>query len=80
MVRTSGAQYKLRMAKKCERETERHSKAEKCYHHSEGTEMCYSRISNWKAAGSDQVQGFWFMKTTSLHPKLKQHLQECVNA
>ena len=23
---------------------------------------------------------FWFNKATSLHPKLKQHLQECVNA
>ena len=37
-------------------------------------------MSNWKAAGPDHVQGFWFKKATSLHPKLKQHLQECVNA
>ena len=36
-------------------------------------------MSNWKAAGPDHVQGFWFNKATSLHPKLKQHLQECVN-
>ena len=37
-------------------------------------------MSNWKAAGSDNVQGFWFKRTTSLHSKLTQHLQECVNA
>ena len=39
-----------------------------------------ARMSNWKAAGPDHVQGFWFKKVTNLHPKLKQHLQECVNA
>ena len=33
-----------------------------------------ARMSNWKAAGPDHVQGFWFKKATSLHPKLKQHL------
>ena len=31
------------------------------------------RMSNWKVEGPDHVQGFWFKK-------LKQHLQECVNA
>ena len=35
-------------------------------------------MSNWKAAAPDHVQGFWFRKDTNLHPKLKQHLQECV--
>ena len=39
-----------------------------------------ARMSNWKAAGPDHVQGFRFKKATSLHPKLKQNLQECVNA
>ena len=39
-----------------------------------------ARISNEKAAGPDHVQVFLFKKATSLHPKLKQHLQECVNA
>ena len=37
-------------------------------------------MSHWKAAEPAHVQGFWFKKATSLHPKLKQHLQECVNA
>ena len=37
-----------------------------------------AKMSNWKAAGPDHVQGFWFKKATSLHPKLKQHPQECV--
>ena len=36
--------------------------------------------SNWKATGPNHVQGFWFKKATSLHPKIKQHLQECMNA
>ena len=39
-----------------------------------------ARMSNWKVPGSDHVQGFWFKKTTSLHPKLKHLLQDCVNA
>ena len=39
-----------------------------------------ARMSNLKAAGPDHVHGFWFKKATSLHPKPKQHLQECVNA
>ena len=39
-----------------------------------------ARMSNWKAAGPDNINGFWFKKATSLHPKLKQNLQECVNA
>ena len=30
-----------------------------------------ARMSNWKATGPDDVQGFGFKKTTSLHPKLK---------
>ena len=36
-------------------------------------------MSNGKAAGSDHIQEVWFKEATSLHPKLKQHLQECVN-
>ena len=39
-----------------------------------------ARMSNLKSAVPDHVQGFWFKKTTSVHSKLKQHLQECVNA
>ena len=36
-------------------------------------------MSIGKASGPDYVQGFWFKKATSLHPKLKQHSQERVN-
>ena len=36
-------------------------------------------MSNWKAAGPGHVQGFWFKKAISLHPKHKQYPQECVN-
>ena len=39
-----------------------------------------ARMSNWKAAGPDHVQGFCFKKVTSLHPKLNNILQECANA
>ena len=66
------------MIEESERETERHTETRKCYHHSEGTKAGYARLSNWKAAGPDHVQGFWFKKATGLHPKLKQHLQVCV--
>ena len=44
-----------------------------------GLKQAISRMPNWKAAGPDHVQGFWFKKATSLHSKFKQHLQECVN-
>ena len=44
------------------------------------SKQAIARISNRKAAGPDHVQGFGFKKATSLHPKLKQHLQECVKA
>ena len=37
-------------------------------------------MSNWKAAEPDHLHGFWFKKATNLDPKLKQCLQECVNA
>ena len=44
-----------------------------------------ARMSNWKASVADHVQGFWFKKSTSVHPKLKQHAHtgvcacECVH-
>lgn len=31
-------------------------------------------MSNWKAAGPDHVQGFWFKKMTELHPRLQEFL------
>ena len=36
-------------------------------------------MANWKAAGPDLVQGYWFKKLPGLHPRLQLHLQECVN-
>ena len=36
------------------------------------------RMANWKAAGPDGVQGFWFKKLTSLHVVLTDALRECV--
>ena len=45
-----------------------------------GLKQAIARMSNWKAAGPDHVQGFWFKKATSLHSKLKHHLKECLNA
>ena len=39
---------------------------------------CFSRMSNWKAARPNHIQGFWFKKATSIHHKLKQNLQRCV--
>lgn len=37
-----------------------------------------SKMANWKAAGPDQVQGYWFKKMTGLHPRLQLYLQDCV--
>ena len=36
------------------------------------------RMTNWRAAGPDQVKGFWFKKLTSLHLVLTDALKECV--
>ena len=38
------------------------------------------RMANWKAAGPDGVQGFWFKKLTSLHVVLTDALRECVES
>ena len=38
-----------------------------------------SKMANWKAAGPDLVQGYWFKKLSVLHARLQLHLQECVN-
>ena len=37
-----------------------------------------SKITNWKAAGPDLVQGFWFKKLTGLHSRLQECLQDCI--
>ncbi|XP_037776982.1 uncharacterized protein LOC119573954 [Penaeus monodon] len=37
-----------------------------------------SKMANWKAAGPDLVQGYWFKKLPGLHPRLQLHLQDCV--
>ena len=37
-----------------------------------------SKMANWKAAGPDLVQGFWFKKLTGLHSRLQECLQDCI--
>ena len=37
-----------------------------------------SNMANWKAAGPELVQGFWFKKLTGLHARLQECLQDCV--
>ena len=36
------------------------------------------RISNWKAPGHDRIQGFWFQKFTSIHGRLAQEMNRCL--
>ena len=38
-----------------------------------------SKMANWKAAGPDLVQGYWFKKLPGLHPRLQLYLQECMH-
>ena len=38
-----------------------------------------SKMANWKVAGPDLVQGYWFKKLPGLHAGLQLHLQDCVN-
>lgn len=37
-----------------------------------------SKMANWKAAGPELVQGFWFKKLTGLHSRLQECLQDCI--
>ena len=37
-----------------------------------------SKMANWKAAGPDLVQGFWFKKLTGLHSRMQECLQDCI--
>ena len=34
-------------------------------------------MTNWKAPGPDNVQGYWLKNLTLLHDKLLAHLQDC---
>ena len=36
-------------------------------------------MSNWKASGPHDVQGFWFKRMVNLHDRLPKHLQSCLN-
>ena len=36
------------------------------------------RISNWKAPGHDGIHGFWFKKFTSIHGRLAQEMNRCL--
>ena len=38
-----------------------------------------SGLSNWKAPGTDGVQGFWFKELTNLHDRVTKHSQACLN-
>ena len=37
-----------------------------------------SKMANWKVAGPDLVQGFWFKKLTGLHSRSQECLQDCI--
>jgi len=36
------------------------------------------KLPNWKASGSDTVQGFWIKNLTNLHGELAEYLNECL--
>ena len=36
-------------------------------------------MANWKAAGPDLVQGYWFKNLPGIHPSLQLYLQDCVS-
>ena len=63
------------MVEGCERGNEKHTnkKKENVIITVKELKRAIVRMSNWRAAGPDHVQGFWLKK-------VKQHLQEYVNA
>ena len=36
------------------------------------------KLPNWKAPGSNGVQGFWIVELTGLHTKMAQYLNLCL--
>lgn len=44
----------------------------------EDIRKCTSKMACWKAPGLDGVQGFWFKKLNSLHDRVSNHLQKCL--
>ena len=36
------------------------------------------KISNWKTPGHDGMHGFWFKKFTSIHERLTQEMNRCL--
>ena len=36
------------------------------------------KMTNWKAPGTDFVQGYWFKRFSTLHSRLTEQLQTCV--
>ena len=59
-----------------ERETER-PKQENFIITVKELKRAIAKISIWKAAEPDQVQGFWFKKATGLHLKLSTSTGVC---
>ena len=37
------------------------------------------RILNWKAPGPDEVHGYWLKTFRSLHQRMAEELQHCIN-
>ena len=44
----------------------------------ENVKTTIRKMTNWKAPGSDFVQGYWFKRFLTLHSRLIEHLQTCV--
>ena len=45
----------------------------------ESIRKCVSGMSNRKDPGPDDMQEFWFKRTTDLQDRLAKHLQACLN-
>ena len=41
--------------------------------------MIVNQMANWKAPGSDLVQGFWLKKFSNLHQRIADQLNECIS-
>ena len=44
----------------------------------EDVKRVLSKVPNWKAPGPDGVQGFWLKNLKSLHERIRNFLQECL--
>ena len=60
------------------RELEELKEGPKAEIHTDLLKTTLKNISNWKTLGHDGIYGFWFKKSPSIHDRLEQEMNKCL--